>query len=87
MSFLSIGDLFGKIRTITPKGPLNERADLVKYFTDKIDRPAKVIGIRLAHYSLDNLYALKSAYNDRLQRNGKVSADKYFWAITKTTTI
>lgn len=42
------------------------------------------MGIRLAHYSIDQLYALQSAYKDRLTRSGRSTADKYFWYITKT---
>ena len=82
----SIADLFGRFRTLLPKGKvLNERAELVKYFSEALKRPPQYIGVRLGHYTLSDLYGLKSAYSDRLVRNGKVQADKYWWYITKTT--
>lgn len=84
----SIGDLFGRIRTLLPKGKvMNERAELISYFSEALKRPPQYIGVRLAHYSIDDLYGLKSAYSDRLKRNGKVQADKYWWFITKTSKI
>lgn len=83
-----IADLFGKIRTFTNKGKvLDERTELVAYFAGEMKREHKVTSIRLAHYSLSDLYALKSAYKDRLQRNGKEPAIKYLWAITRTTSV
>lgn len=84
----SIGDLFGRMRTALPKGKtLNERAELVQYFSEALNRPAKVVGIRLAHYTLEQLYGLKSAFKDRLQRNGKEAATKYLWAVSRTIKI
>ncbi len=77
-------DLFGIERFMTPKGPTSERATLVQYFSEQIERPVKMVGIRLSHYSLDHLYALKSAYTDRLKRNGKDTAQKYWWWSTRT---
>lgn len=80
-----IADLFGKIRTALPGGKhLDERSELVKYFAQKLERSPKIIGVRLAHYTLSDLYALKSSFNDRLQRNGKDTAHKYWWWVTKT---
>lgn len=82
-----LSDLFGRQRTLLPKGKiLDERAELISYFTSELGKESKVIGIRLAHYSLSDLYALKSAYNDRLHRNGKEAAQKYFYWVSKTTT-
>ena len=84
----SIGDLFGRLRTVLPKGRvLDERAELIQFFATKLDRTPQRIGVRLAHYSLSELYALKSSYNDRLTRNGKTTADKYWWWVTKTTKV
>lgn len=83
----SFADLWGRIRTALPKGRvLDERSELIKYFSQKLERPAKFIGVRLAHYSLSDLYALKSSFNDRLQRDGKETARKYWWWVTKTKT-
>jgi len=82
-----ISDLFGRKRTITPKGAMNERAELIKYFSEEMNREPKVVGIRLGHYKLDQLYALQSAFKDRLKRNGRETAMKYVWAITRTTKV
>lgn len=62
----------------------SERGELIKFFADAVERPPRVVAIRLSHYSVSELYALKSAYNDRLARNGKTAALKYWWYITKT---
>lgn len=81
----SLADLFGRYRTLTPKGkPLDERAELIRYFSEEFKREPRVVGVRLAHYKLDELYGLQSAYKDRLQRNGRDTARKYFWWVTKT---
>jgi len=63
---------------------LDERAELIKFFAEKLEREPKVVGIRLAHYTLSDLYALKSQYIDRLNRNGKEAARKHWWWQTKT---
>jgi hypothetical protein len=82
----SMADLFGRWRPLTAKGAvLSERASLVAYFEKEIQRAAKIIGVRLGHYSLSELYALRSQYKDRLDRDGKTAARKYWWAITRTT--
>lgn len=84
----SISDIFGRMRTNLPTGRiLSERSELIRFFSEEIDRPAKQVGIRLAHYSLSQLYALKSAYADRLKRNGKETARKYYWSVSRTQKI
>lgn len=92
----SIADIFGRMRTIFPKGKvLDERAELVKYFEGEINKSrgtrgnlsSKFFGTRLSHYSLSELYALQSGYKDRLKRDGRETADKYWWAITRTTNV
>ena len=81
----SVADLFGHLRTLLPKGKvLNERAELISYFSEALKRPPQYMGVRLAHYSISDLYGLKSAYSDRLTRNGKEKADSYFYWMTKT---
>lgn len=81
-----IGDLFGRLRSLKGNGkPLDERATLIDYFSKQVDRPAKNVGIRIAHYSLTDLYALQSMFKDRLGRNGKLAAVKHWWWITRTT--
>jgi hypothetical protein len=84
----SIADLFGRFRTLLPKGKvLNERAELINFFVKATGRTPQRVGVRLAHYTLSDLYALKSAYSDRLARNGAAAANKYWWWCTKTTQI
>lgn len=82
--FISASDLFGNYRLIKEGKPLNERATLIAYFVKEIGREPKLMGIRLAHYNIGQLYALKSSYEDRVRRNDKTTADKYFWALTRT---
>lgn len=86
MEFHTAADLFGNYRLIKPNGrAVNERAALIGWFADEVKRKPVLIGIRLAHYkTIDDLYGLQSAYKDRLTRNGKETADKYFWYITRT---
>ena len=87
----SLNTLFGGYSVIKRGKPLNERAMLIKFFVDEgfEDKKGKklspaYLGKRLAHYTVDDLYALKSSYTDRLNRNSKLQAVKYFWFITKT---
>lgn len=76
------------MRTVLPKGRvLDERSELITFFSKALDRSPRFIGVRLAHYSLSELYALKSSYLDRLNRNGKTTAQKFWWWMTKTTKV
>jgi len=82
----SIQDIFGRMRTLLPKGRvLSERAETIKWFSEKMQRPPKLIGIRLAHLTQDHLYSIQSEYRDISNRRGSLPALKYLWAITKTT--
>lgn len=56
---------------------LSERTELVKFFVQKTGKAPKVIAIKLSHLSVQDLYYMKSVYED-LERNGK-SAIKWFW--------
>lgn len=77
-------DLFGIDRYLGKKGkPMDERSGLMSFFITAFDRPAKVVAIRLGHYSLSDLYYLKSDYLDR-ERKDKVAAIKWLWVITRT---
>lgn len=81
----SFADLWGKTRTILPKGRvLDERAELVKWFCNKMEREARQIGPRLAHLSVEHLYTIQSEYKDIVNRRGYVPGVKYLWAITRT---
>lgn len=80
-----IVDLFGNSRFQNSKGKLlSERSALTGYFATETGKDPKVIGIRLAHYSLDQLYGLQSGYKDRLNRNNREQANKWFWWTTRT---
>ncbi len=89
-SMESIQDLFGIERyTLKTGRPMDERASLIKFFLDKVNQnghrfsPSRM-GARLAHFSLDQLYALKSSWNDREGRDGYERAIKFWWWTTKT---
>lgn len=81
---ISISDLFGNHKLLKQGKPVSERATLIGFFADTVQKPARIIGIRLAHYSLDDLYALQSCVKDRIVRNSQETAEKYFWAVTRT---
>lgn len=84
---ISIADLFGRHHALRGGKVLNERATLIGFFSTEMTRPAPQIGVRLAHYSLDDLYGLQSAFKDRLHRDGKEQAQKYFWWMTRMHTL
>lgn len=88
-TFLTIGDMQQSFlaRMEVSKKPQSERSVLVGFFAEQLAKTPRVIGIRLAHYSVPDLYSIKSAYNDRLNRNSKESADKWFWWSTKLSTV
>lgn len=84
----SIADLFGRLRTALPKGRvLDERAELIKWFSTKMERKPQQIGVRLAHLTLSDLYYLQSDYKDIQRRRGTVAAVKMLWAVTRTTKV
>lgn len=85
----SLTDLFGTYRLAVrykPSGKQqgSERGELVSYFAKELERDVRFVAVRMSHYTLDQLYALRSAFSDRLTRNGQESARKYWWAITRT---
>lgn len=96
---IPISDLFGNARYFQKGKPLDERATLVKFFCEELARQPRFLGVRLGHYTLSDLYALKSQFKDRLRRpchvclavgatgsciHSRDTAAKYFWYITKT---
>jgi hypothetical protein len=84
----SIQDIFGRMRTVLPQGRvLNERAELLQWFVQKMQRSPKVIGVRLAHLTLSDLYYLQSDYKDIQRRRGTEAAVKMLWAVTRTTKV
>ena len=69
-----------------PKGKvLSERAELVKWISEKLQREPKMVGIRVAHLSLDDLYVIQSEFKDIDRRRGREAARKYLWWVTKTS--
>jgi hypothetical protein len=73
------------MRSQTPKGKvLSERAELVKWVSEKLQREPKMVGVRVAHLSLDHLYVIQSEYKDISRRRGNEAARRYLWAITRT---
>lgn len=66
------------------KSRKTERGELLKFFSQEVQRPIRLIGIRLSHYSIQDLYGLKSAYTDRLGRDGRDAANKNWWWTTRT---
>lgn len=98
--FIPISDLFGNDRLMKAKGKaLDERATLIEYFCRGVAHSPARIGIRVSHYNLSDLYALKSSFEDRLRRpcgdclghgatgsclHSRTTAQKYFWWVTRT---
>jgi len=88
MEFL--GDVLGRYQPLK-KSARSERAELIRFFAEQITdkkgdlyKPA-FIAIRLSHYTVDQLYGLKSGFSDRLRREDTVAAQKWWWFTTKTT--
>lgn len=71
--------------SITKTKARSERAELIQYFVDRLrnkdNKPfsARLIAIKLSHLSLEDLYYLKSTFQDTYNRKGIESAQKYFW--------
>jgi len=79
----SLADIIAKREPI-PRKRGTERGELIEFFSLKLERKPVQIGVRLAHYKTPELYALKSAFLDRWNRNGTEAARRYFWWVTKT---
>lgn len=81
-----IKDLFGKYRVMSKNSGRveDERTTLIRYFVENLKKEPKVVAIRLSHYTLDMLYGLKSMYKERLNNNGKETADKWIWWMSRT---
>ena len=69
-----------------PKRSRSERAELIQYFVDRLRNKngepfeAKTIAIKLSHLKdIQDLYYLKSTFQDTYNRKGIESAQKYFW--------
>jgi hypothetical protein len=84
--YQSMMDLLGSYRIIPRQGK-TERGELLDYFSKEIERPVRFVAVRTSHYTLDQLYALRSSFKDRLNRNGRETARKWWWWITKTKSV
>jgi hypothetical protein len=87
--YQSLTDLFGNERFATRykgngKQQGTERGSLISYFATELEREVKFVAVRTSHYTMSELYSLKSSFSDRLNRNGKEAARKYFFWITRT---
>lgn len=80
-----LSDLIPLFQITPQKG--SERGELLKYFATKVDRPIKIVAIRCSHYTLDQLYALRSGYLDRLRTSDREGARKWWWWTTKTAKV
>lgn len=77
--------LFGKYERVRDRK--TERGELLKYFADELNesrgkRPKLTIGRMgkvLEGLEVKDLYYMQSAFKDRLNRNGRESASKWFW--------
>lgn len=63
----------------------SERSELIKFFVENLKdkkgkqyKPAR-IAMLLSHLKVKDLYVFKSMCKDRLDRNGEVAMNKYFW--------
>lgn len=84
-NIVSAADLFGRYQLVKKSGRVvDTRSALVGWFAEQVGKPPHIIGIRLAHMATDQLYGLQSAYSDRLNRNSRETADKFFWWATRT---
>ena len=71
------------IRITTPKAATSERAELVGYFTDEVNRERdgkkykkltpRYIAVKLAHLSVSDLYYMKSTLEDYRARGNSFS--------------
>ena len=63
----------------------SERAELIKFFIDNLrdknDKQfsARMIAVKLSHIKTQDLYFVKSVFNDNLKRKGLDGASKEFW--------
>lgn len=91
--FISISDLFGRLRDLKPGGKaLNERSSLIKFFYDQkfthrdgARFSKQELGVRCAHLKLSDLYYIQSVYKDKMHRGE--NAVYYFMGATKTKSI
>lgn len=63
----------------------NPRYEMIDFFSEQINRSKRFIAIRLSRYDTNDLFYIKSEFNDIKHRRGIVAATKYFWWTTKTT--
>lgn len=67
---------------VTPKKVRTERGDLLEYFAKAAGWTIPRMAKKCQGLDLDALYFLKSGFEDRLRRNNKLTAIKwFFWSL------
>lgn len=70
---------------IPPKRNLTERGELLRFFNERVKnikgKPYgfPMMGKKLAHLTLQDLYYFQSVYKDIENRKGEIAAQKFFW--------
>ena len=60
----------------------SERGELLRFFALKSEWSIPRIAKKVSHLSVQDLYYMKSAFEDRERRNGKITAIKwFFWSL------
>ena len=80
---IQIGDLGFKRYAQTGRvKKTSERAEAIRFFVDTFKLNPKRLAPKLAHIETRDLYPLQSGVKDRLQRQNKETARKWFyWSI------
>lgn len=85
----SLGDIFAKYAPVPQVKPLNERAELVRYFFENASQDwvglkpltPRHVAVKLSHLTTFDLYAFKSMAEDRRKRGYPFG--KFFWGALK----
>ena len=86
----SITDLLGHTRYLSPqKGkPLDERASLIKWFSDTFNLNPVRLAIKMSHIkNIDDLYFLQSDTKDIIERKELTAARKAMYARIRTNEV
>lgn len=76
------GERYAKPTRAKKRKATSERAEAIRFFVETFDLNPKRLAPKLAHLDLPALYFLQSGVRDRLQRQNKETARKYFyWSI------
>jgi len=67
---VSAQDLFGNFRLIPTKKKQSERGELLRYFSQKLDKPIGFVAMKCARLTVEDLYYMKSVA-DRYENESK----------------